>query len=103
MPPSFPPPLPIVIKVPYYENILNAKSDLGHITAAVKGHEYIKGEDAMRGHFPQTGYADKTIISDARFRLASALRAAGVQYSEAAYRAVQQFNPRPHLAIHGII
>ena len=43
------------------------------------------------------------VIHDARFRLATALREAGVHRSEAAMRAVQSFHPRPHLAIHGLL
>lgn len=27
-------------QVPYWDNILNAKANLSHITASVKGHEY---------------------------------------------------------------
>jgi hypothetical protein len=49
------------------------------------------------------GFADQKIIKDSRFRLITALRSAGVIQSEAARAAIAQFNPRPHLAIHGII
>ena len=33
-----------------------------------------QGEDYTRGHFPLNGFSDGKVVSDARFRLASALR-----------------------------
>ena len=49
------------------------------------------------------GFSDGKVIRDARFRLATALREAGVHQSEAAKYAIQRAHPRPHLAIHGIL
>jgi len=93
----------LAAQVPYWENIQNAKSQLDHVTAAVKAQEYVRGEEETRGHFRATGFADKKIVSDARLRLAFALREAGLHHSEAARSAVASFHPRPHLAIHGIL
>ena len=46
-------------QVPYWDNILNAKANLGHITASVKGHEYQPcTEEAVRGHMPSYGFDD---------------------------------------------
>ena len=95
--------LKLAEQVPYFEAIQNVSSKLDHITASVKGHEYFKGEDLTRGHIPLNGFTDRAVIRDSRFRLATALREAGIHGSEAAKLVVQQFCPRPHLAIHGII
>lgn len=89
--------------VPYYEDIQNAQSQLNHITAAVKAHEYGGAEEQIRGFMKNTGFDDKKIIKDARFRLAAALRDAGVAQSKIAKGVVQAFHPRPHLAIHGVL
>ena len=63
------------MKAPYWESILQAKANLGHITASVKGHEYHAPlEDGTRGHLPLNGFADGKVIGDARLRLAIALR-----------------------------
>jgi hypothetical protein len=43
-------------QVPYWENIQAATSKLEHITAAAKGHEYIKGEELTRGYIPMNGF-----------------------------------------------
>ena len=56
-------------QVPYWDDIQNATSKLDHITAAVKAQEYQGQEELVRGYMPTTGYADKQIIKDARFRL----------------------------------
>jgi hypothetical protein len=61
-----------------------------------------KPEELTRGFLDLNGFGDKKIIGDARFRLAEALREAGVASSKMAQHAVQAFCPRPHLAIHGI-
>jgi hypothetical protein len=90
-------------QVPYYENIQNATSQLDHITQAVKAQQYEGYEEESRGHKKSTGYADKQVIGNARFRLATALREAGLANSHAAKAAVQQYFPRPHLAIHGAL
>lgn len=90
-------------QVPYWENIQNAHSKLDHITASVQGHQYLKGEDLSRGFIPMFGFTDQTIIKDSRFRLITALRSAGVIQSDAARHAIAQFNPRPQLAIHGLL
>ena len=89
--------------MPYWEAIQNAESDLSHVTASVRGHEYHASAPLGRGHLPMHGFDANTYLSDTRFRLATALRAAGLQNSEAARVAVAKFNPRPHLAIHGIV
>lgn len=87
-------------QVPYWENMQNIQSKLDHITASAKGWEYIPGEEMSRGFLPINGFADVKVIRDARHRLATALRAAGLQHSDAAKEAVARFHPRPHLAIH---
>ena len=93
----------LAAEVPYYETLQQVQSKLDHVTASVKGHEYIKSEEDMtRGHLPLNGFTDQTIIRDARFRLATALRNAGVMHSSAARDAIARFHPQPHLAIHGI-
>lgn len=89
--------------MPYFEAIQNAESKLDHVTASAKAHEYFKGEDLTRGHIPMNGFTDAKVITDSRFRLAAALRSAGIQHSEAARVAVANFCPRPQLAIHGIL
>lgn len=43
------------------------------------------------------------VIKDSRFKLASALRAAGLHQSKAAQEAVNRVFVRPQLAIHGLI
>jgi hypothetical protein len=49
--------------VPYWDSIQNAESKLDHITAAVKGQEYIGLEEpGMRGHIPMYGFTDKKVI-----------------------------------------
>ena len=52
-----------------------------------------------------TGFTDQKIISDARFRLAAALREGGGRLiqSDAARIAIAAFHPRPNLAIHGVL
>ena len=69
----------------------------------MKGHEYIKYDELTRGHLPMNGFTDNKVIKDARFRLAAALRSAGVINTVAARTAIAQFHPQPHLAIHGIL
>ena len=86
-------------QVPYWDSIQNATSMLDHVTVAVKSQEY-HAPNYSRGYMPMNGFANQEIIRDARHRLATALRAAGVQHSEAARHAVAQFFPRPHLAVH---
>ena len=64
---------------------------------------YIQATEYTRGHIPLFGFTDKNVVKDARFKLISALRSAGVQNSEHAMRAIASINPRPHLAIHGLL
>jgi len=90
-------------QVPYWDAIQNATAKLDHVTAAVEAQKYLGFEEQARGHKTSTGYADKQIIGDARFRLATALREAGVASSKAAAIAVHEYFPRPHLAMHGIM
>jgi hypothetical protein len=82
-------------QVPYWENIQNATSKLEHITAAARGHEYIKGDDPVRGYMPLNGFTERQVFSDARARIAFALREAGVHQSEAAKQLVQNLHARP--------
>lgn len=95
----------LAAQVPYYDEILNAKSKLEHLTSSALSHQYNgHGRPSdQRGHIPSYGFADKSIIRDARFRLAEALRYAGVHHSEAAKAAVRSNMPRPHLQIHGLL
>lgn len=84
----------IAEQVPYWENIQNATSKLDYITIAARGQEYVKGEEPGRGHMPLHGFTDKNVFSDARFRIAFALRAAGVHTSEAAKNLVMKMHSR---------
>ena len=95
----------LAAQVPYYDDIQNATSKLDHVTAAAQAHLYLGGAEEFRGHMRATGFADTKIISDARFRLAEALRdaAPSLIQSAAARVVIAQFNPRPHLAIHGVL
>jgi hypothetical protein len=68
-----------------------------------QGQSYLKGEEETRGHMPLNGFTDQRVIRDTRFRITEALRMAGLQHSQAAKEIIQQYHPRPHLAIHGII
>jgi len=89
-------------QVPYWESIQNATSMLDHVTVAVKTQEY-HAPNYTRGYMPMNGFANQEIIRDARHRLATALRAAGVQHTQAARDIVARFHPRPHLAVHGAL
>ena len=103
--------------VPYYDNIQDIESRLDHITFAVKQHEYKayapssasemigRGVDsnALGVFQPLHGFDDTKIVSDIRFRLVSALREAGVHNTEHGRQVIQQYHPRPQLAIHGIL
>mmetsp|Transcript_36290 Transcript_36290/g.34299 ORF Transcript_36290/g.34299 Transcript_36290/m.34299 type:complete len:746 (+) Transcript_36290:142-2379(+) len=91
-------------QVPYFGNMQRVKANLAHLTASAKGHEYQPAlEEEGRGHLPLNGFTDTKVISDARFRLATALRQAGVQHTDAAKHAVAAMHPRPQLSIHGIL
>lgn len=96
----------LAAQVPYYDAIQQVESRLDHVTASAKAQEYIPiGEEdrLTRGHMPLNSFNDHQIVRDARFRLSEALSRAGVQYSDAARVAVANMNPRPHLAIHGLL
>lgn len=73
------------------------------MTVAAQASMYVQGDEHTRGHIPLFGFSDKNIVKDARFKLISALRNAGIQNSEHAINAVAKINPRPHLAIHGLL
>lgn len=89
--------------VPYIQAIRDAKPRLMDLTTAVKGHQFVSHQEFSRGHMPLQGFTTNDIVNDARFRLACALREAGLAGSEAARSAVEAFHPRPQLAIHGIL
>ena len=97
--------LRLAAQVPYYDDIVNAASKLDHETAAYKAQLYVEHAPAARGFALLTGFTDQKIISDARFRLATALRDGGARLiqSDAARGAIASFHPRPHLAIHGVL
>lgn len=95
--------LAIARQVPYFEAIQEAQPKLEHMTAAALAQKYEKPEPLGRGQLPLLGLTDQRVIGDARFRLAAALRQAGVQGTDAARQIVASFHPRPHLAIHGIL
>lgn len=97
--------LRLAAQVPYYDDIVNASSKLDHETAAYKAQLYVEHAPAARGFALLTGFTDQKIISDARFRLATALRDGGARLiqSDAARGAIASFHPRPHLAIHGVL
>jgi hypothetical protein len=92
-------------QVPYYEDIRNAKPKLDHVTAAAKAQSYQGADPEYRGFMRSTGFADVKIITDARFRLAEALRNAAPHLisSAAAKPIIDSFHPRPHLSIHGVL
>jgi hypothetical protein len=52
--------------LPYWVDIQNATAKLDHVTAAVKAQEYQGYEEATRGHYSATGYADGKIIGMCR-------------------------------------
>lgn len=93
----------LAMTVPYWDAIENATSQLDHVTAAVKAQEWQQPEEMSRGFLALNGFGDKKIIRDARFRLAEALRGAGIAQSKVAADVVREFHPRPQLAIMGII
>ena len=86
----------IAEQCPYWDSVQNAVSKLDHLTAASKGHEYIKGPDPGRGFLPVNGFTSRKIMSDAKFRIAVALREAGVAHSSAARDLVQKLHVRPN-------
>jgi hypothetical protein len=91
-------------QVPYFDTISNIETRYDQATASTVGHQFVENEEeATRGHIPLYGFADQRIIRDTRFRLAEALRSAGLAQSSAARDLVQRMNPRPHLAIHGLL
>ena len=100
--------------VPYYDSIQEAESRLDYITTAVRNHEYKPyiadttmgrniDNNALGVFQPLHGFEDNKIVSDIRFKLVSALREAGVHNTPHAQHIIQQYHPRPHLAIHGIL
>ena len=93
----------LAASVPYWDAVENATSQLDHVTAAAKAQEWVQPEQLTRGFLESYGFGDKKIVRDTRFRLAEALREAGIAQSRVAAEVVQRFNPRPHLAIHGIL
>merc|ERR1711991_920333 len=68
----------------YWENVINAKHKLDHITAATETHKYIQPEAPARGYMPRNGLTSQQVLKDARVRIAFALREAGVAQSGAA-------------------
>eukprot|EP01038_Epipyxis_sp_PR26KG_P006977 gene6977-9537_t len=92
-------------QVPYYDSIENIESKLEQATVSTLAQMYVKNDELniYRGHIPMNGFTDQKVIKDSRFRLASALRSAGVHNSDAARQVVAQIFSRPHLAIHGIV
>lgn len=98
--------LALAAQVPYYETIQQIESRLDHVTASAKAQEYVpisEDDRLTRGHLPLNSFNDHQIVRDARFRLSEALARAGIQHSDAARYAVTKMNPRPHLAIHGLL
>ena len=89
--------------VPYWDAVKNATSQLDHVTAAVKAQEWVPPEEVTRGFLSSYGFCDKKVVRDTRFRLAEALREAGIARSKVAAEVVQKFHQRPHLAIHGVL
>ena len=56
--------MPITEQVPYWENILNAKANLSHITASAKGHEYQPClEEVTRGNPPPISFPTSPLLS----------------------------------------
>lgn len=90
-------------QVPYFDAIQDASSKLDHITASAKAQEYIQHDAPTRGYIPLNGFTDVRVIKDTRFRLVEALRNCGVINSQAAQQAIAKVNPRPQLAIHGLL
>lgn len=113
-------------QVPYYERLLEAKADLSKMTAAVEAAVYQKSEAQTRGHLPLHGFDNiqvpitlshilyfcysthlvallvptkYQVMQDSRFRLALALREAGVIQSSYAKSIIQALHPRPQAPI----
>jgi hypothetical protein len=113
-------------QVPYYERIQEAKADLSKTTAAVEAATYQQPEEQLRGHLPLNGFADAhvratslarkwneqraeltrlccccmlQVMQDSRFRLALALREAGVIQSNYAKSIIEALHPRPQAPI----
>ena len=93
----------IHVQCPYWEGLQNIKSRLDHTTQAVEASVYHGAIDYTRGHIPLYGFADKNIIKDTRFKLICALRTAGLANSSYAKSVMEKINPKPHLAIHGLL
>jgi trimeric autotransporter adhesin len=81
--------------VPYYEALLNAQSDIHHVTAAAAAHaQQFEHIDTARGHHPMFGFDTNKVFKHAGFRLGLALRAAGVSHTAAARDAVARITHR---------
>ena len=81
--------------VPYYEALLNAQSDIHHVTAAAAAHaQQFEHIDTARGHHPMFGFDTNRVFKHAGFRLGLALRAAGVSHTAAARDAVARITHR---------
>ncbi|KAG5180216.1 hypothetical protein JKP88DRAFT_182386, partial [Tribonema minus] len=81
----------IACSVPYRDAIVNARADVLKMTAAAAAHaaqfEHI---ETARGHHPMFGYDAKTVFTNPAFKLAHALRQAGVGATPAAHDAIMQ-------------
>ncbi len=95
-------------QVPYFQTIQDIAPRYDQATMSTIQGQYLPIPDDInlakqRGHIPLLGFTDHKIIRDTRFRIMEALRMAGLQNTQAAKDVVQQYHPRPHLAIHGIL
>lgn len=95
-------------QVPYFQTIQDIAPRFDQLTFCTQQGQYLPIPDEanlakQRGHMPLLGFTDQKVVRDTRFRIMEALRMAGLQHTQAAKDIVQQYHPRPHLAIHGIL
>jgi hypothetical protein len=84
--------------VPYYENILNAKADLDKTTVARENDFWEEDRsgltDFQHGVGKLRSFTNEKVFSDVRFRLGTALRAAGIAQTAASRAVVAKMVPR---------
>lgn len=77
----------IAASAPYADAVANAKADLSRTTIATENGKYVYDESHPPALVP---FDDASLVRDVRFRLATALRAAGLAYTCAARAAVDR-------------
>jgi len=88
----------LAASVPYYENIMNAKADLGKSTVARENDVWEEDRsgltDFQHGVGKLRSFTNEKVFSDVRFRLGAALHAAGIAQTAASRAVVRQMIPR---------